>query len=176
MFIVTCASACVFVCVRSFTFLYRYQNNLNEEQIKTKVTKMLEYTSFFCFHSFHMQQPVYFICIHIFLYGYAEHAFVQYLMASITQSAEWVCVGKCLGGCVLWCIKWESVHKHIWAFKLIFNGKRLKWIRNDSLFVLEYANLKTNISSASAKGLKTQNKNDEMKWATKDQKTKENKA
>lgn len=98
-----CFSVCV--CVRSFTFLYRYQNNLNEEQIKMKVTKMLEYTSFFSFLSFHMQQPVYFICIHIFLYGYAEHA-VYTVFNGVYNSAERVCVGKCLG-CVLWCIKWE---------------------------------------------------------------------
>lgn len=72
---------------------------------------MLEYTSFsfffLLFLSFHMQQPVYFICIHIFLYGYVEHVYTVFngIYNSPVSSVS-MCVSAWVV-CVLWCIKWE---------------------------------------------------------------------
>lgn len=123
-------------CMCSFSSLYQLpKNKLNvhkkKTNEKTKTTKIVIVVSHTVF-VLGMQQPVHFICIHI---SYTT----QYLMASIAQHththtgtywmSEWTSV------CVLWCIKWMNTWACMEAFKLIFNGKRLKWILpwNESL-------------------------------------------
>lgn len=111
MFIVTCVCVLVFFSLPSHPKPVKRRTNKNENNKNATVV-------FLFFFIIPCATARFLLHLHIFL-------IIQYLMASITQLCVRVLV------CVM--VHQMSTYEHIWAIKLIFNGKRLKWIRNDSL-------------------------------------------